>query len=76
MNYDKLLSRNLNNEINGINPSEVSYLVDKFLDTIYETIQAYCDMSNECHNNMNYIKALDLLVKDEYIKKEISKRYF
>ena len=53
MNYDKLLSRDLNNENNGINPSEVSYLVDKFLDTIYETIQEYCDMSNAYNNDMN-----------------------
>ena len=33
-------------------------------------------MSNSCHKDINYVKALDLLVKDENIKKEIKERYF
>lgn len=76
MNYDKLLEKDLNNKTECINPSDVSNLVDKFLDTIFKSIQEYCDMSNKFSNDMNYVKALDILVQDEYIKNEISKRYF
>ena len=61
MNYIKLLEKGLDNEIDSINPSDVSYLVDKFLGIIFNTIQEYCDMSNKCHNDINYIRALDLL---------------
>lgn len=76
MSNDKLLSKDLKTLDLSINSKDVATLVDSFLETIFKAIQEYCDMSNSCHNAVNYVKALDLLVEDENIKKEIKERYF